>query len=153
MWTQVRVLGGAYGCMCTFPRSGYSSFVSYRDPNCKSTLDVYKGVVDYVRNFDCDERDMTKYIIGSIAKMDAPMNSRAKGNFSNAAFLTGVTDQDLQKERDQVLACKPEDIRALAPYMEAIISTGAVAAIGGEDKIRENKDCFLSIKNLFGDNE
>ena len=153
LWTQVRVLGGAYGCMCTFPRSGYSSFVSYRDPNCKSTLDVYKGVVDYVRNFDCDERDMTKYIIGSIAKMDAPMNSRAKGNFSNAAFLTGVTDQDLQKEREQVLACKPEDIRALAPYMEAIISTGAVAAIGGEDKIRENKDCFLSIKNLFGDNE
>ena len=64
LWINVRVKGGAYGCMNTFLRSGESYFVSYRDPNLSDTLDVYDRIPEYIKSFSPDERDMTKYIIG-----------------------------------------------------------------------------------------
>ena len=47
LWTNIRVKGGAYGCMSGFKRSGESFFVSYRDPHLKRTLDIFAGIPDY----------------------------------------------------------------------------------------------------------
>ena len=44
LWMQVRVLGGAYGCMSNFTRNGNVYFVSYRDPNLEKTMDVYMNI-------------------------------------------------------------------------------------------------------------
>ena len=60
LWINLRVKGGAYGCMSGFKRSGESFFVSYRDPHLRRTLEVYEGVPEYVRTFAADEREMTK---------------------------------------------------------------------------------------------
>ena len=78
LWINVRVKGGAYGCMNTFLRSGESYFVSYRDPNLSDTLDVYDRIPEYIKNFSPDERDMTKYIIGTFSALDTPMNPEAR---------------------------------------------------------------------------
>ena len=69
LWLNVRVKGGAYGCMSGFKRSGNCFFVSYRDPNLKKTFDVFAGIPEYIRNFNADEKEMTKYIIGTISGM------------------------------------------------------------------------------------
>ena len=61
LWINLRVKGGAYGCMSGFKRNGESFLVSYRDPHLKRTLEVYQGVPDYIRAFEADEREMTKY--------------------------------------------------------------------------------------------
>ena len=65
----MRVKGGAYGCMCSFNRSGNAYFTSYRDPNLLETYEIYKEAPDYVRSFEADERDMMKYIIGAISRI------------------------------------------------------------------------------------
>ena len=85
LWINVRVKGGAYGCMNTFLRSGESYFVSYRDPNLSDTLDVYDRIPEYIKSFSPDERDMTKYIIGTFSALDTPMNPEAKGSRSLSA--------------------------------------------------------------------
>lgn len=87
LWINVRVKGGAYGCMNTFLRSGESYFVSYRDPNLSDTLDVYDRIPEYIKSFSPDERDMTKYIIGTFSALDTPMNPEAKGSRSLSAYL------------------------------------------------------------------
>ena len=61
LWINLRVKGGAYGCMSAITRSGDGYFVSYRDPNMKETNDIYEGIPEYLENFNADERDMTKY--------------------------------------------------------------------------------------------
>ena len=91
LWINVRVKGGAYGCMNTFLRSGESYFVSYRDPNLSDTLDVYDRIPEYIKSFSPDERDMTKYIIGTFSALDTPMNPEAKGSRSLSAYLEGIT--------------------------------------------------------------
>ena len=70
---NVRVKGGAYGVMNGAGRTGEGYFVSYRDPNLKETNQVFENVVKYLEEFDADERDMTKYVIGTISDLDVPL--------------------------------------------------------------------------------
>ena len=137
LWVNIRVTGGAYGCMCGFSRNGYGYLVSYRDPHLTATLDVYKNAADYVRTFDVSDRDMTKYIIGTISSMDQPLEPSALGDRSFMGYLTGTTPEMLQKEREQVLNTTQDGIRALAPYMEALMEAGTVCAIGNDKRIQE----------------
>jgi len=150
LWNQVRVRGGAYGCMCMFRRNGRSFFVSYRDPNLDRTVEVYEKAAEYVRNFDADERTMTQYIIGAVADLDIPKTPAAKGLYALNAYLTGTTEAMIQRDRDELLACTPEIIRSLADYIEAFMATGAYCVLGGEEKINASADSFDHIEPLFG---
>ena len=149
LWINVRVKGGAYGCMCSFNRSGNAYFTSYRDPNLLETYEIYKEAPDYVRSFEADERDMTKYIIGAISRMDAPLTPSADGNFSLICYLMGIDDADLQRTRDEVLGATPEVIRGLAGYVEAAVDGGVICAIGDEARIEDAKDAFTEVKSVF----
>ncbi len=149
LWINVRVKGGAYGCMNSFNRSGGVTFVSYRDPNLKETLEVYKGAVKYIEEFEADERDMTKYIIGTISDMDIPLTPKMRGDRALSMYLSGLTFEKLQAERDAVLNADTAAIRALAPYIKAVIEQNNICVIGAEEKIKENSDLFKSVENLF----
>ena len=149
LWTNIRVLGGAYGRMCAFNRSGNSYFATYRDPHLKRSYDVFRKTLNYVENFKCSDRDMTKYIIGTIAKLDMPLTPVAEGNFSFGCYIAGISDNDLQRERDEILMCTADKIRELSSYVKAVIESGAVAAIGSREKIEEDKECFKVTKNLL----
>lgn len=149
LWLNVRVKGGAYGCMCSFNRSGNAYFTSYRDPNLLETYEIYRNAPEYVRSFEADERDMTKYIIGAISKLDAPLTPSAEGNFSFACYLMGLEDAELQRNRDEVLATTPEVIRGLAGYVEAAVDGDVLCAVGDETKLEEAKQAFLEVKNVF----
>ena len=146
LWQNLRVIGGAYGCGASFARNGSAIFYSYRDPHIKNTLKVYEGIPAYLRSFTADEREMTKYVIGTISDFDVPLTPRMAGNRSMSLYMNGISREKLQKERDQVLDCSEEDIRALAPMMEAVLSKNALCVVGGEDKIRSEKELF---KNLL----
>jgi Zn-dependent M16 (insulinase) family peptidase len=145
LWLNVRVKGGAYGCMCSFSRSGNAYLTSYRDPNLLETYEIYKKAPEYVKNFNCDDRDMTKYVIGAISKLDAPLTPVSEGNFSFVSWLMGLNDEDLQRERDQVLSCTNSDIQALEPYVRAIIDADTICVIGNEDKVEKVRDSFKNI--------
>ena len=67
LWQNLRVIGGAYGCMSNFGRSGTGCLVSYRDPKLVATDKIYEGIPEYLKNFSIDERDMTKYVIGAMS--------------------------------------------------------------------------------------
>ena len=149
LWNNVRVKGGAYGCMSGFGKTGDSYFASYRDPNLENTNEIFERTTEYLENFQADERDMTKYIIGTISDMDTPLNPYAKGNRSLTAYLTNLTFEDVQRERDQVLNAKDEDIRALKAYVQAVLRPDNLCVIGGEEKIEEQKQLFKEVKNLF----
>ena len=149
LWENIRVKGGAYGCMCSFSMNGDGYLVSYRDPKLMETYEVYKNAPNYVKNFDADDRTMTKYIIGAISDMDTPMEPSAKGAYSFACYLSGMTEERLQEDRDQVLGCTQETIRSLEPIVAEIVNQGMICAVGNEDKIKEAKDSFGEVRHVF----
>ncbi len=145
LWQNVRVKGGAYGCMSNFSRTGEGYFVSYRDPNLKQTMEIYEGVVEYLKNFDVSDRDMTKYIIGTISNIDQPMTPSTKGDRSLSLYMSRVTEEMIKTEREQILNATKEDIQALSKVAEAMLQARQICVIGGEDKIEENADMFMNV--------
>ncbi len=149
LWAQVRVRGGAYGCMCQFGKTGESYFVSYRDPNLEKTLEVYEKAADFVAGFEADERTMTQYIIGAVSALDMPLTPSAQGNYSLAGYMTGYTYERAQKERDELLAADAGTIRDLAAYIRAFMEDGCLCVVGNEERIREQKERFGEISYLI----
>lgn len=148
LWTNIRVVGGAYGCMNTFLRTGESYFVSYRDPNLARTNEVYDQIPEYIRGFEADERDMTKYIIGTFGALDTPLNPEAKGSRSMAAYLQKLDYEDIQRERDEILASSPADIRALAGLVQSVLDDGCLCVIGNEGAVAGEQGLFMQVKAL-----
>lgn len=149
LWNQVRVKGGAYGCMCSFSKSGESYFVSYRDPNLKKTIDVYEEAAEYIASFDQDDRSMTQYIIGAISELDTPLNAPAKALRSLSAYMTNQTETDLQKVRDELLATDQETIRGLAAYIRAFMQQEYLCVVGNEEKVKEEAALFDEVRDLY----
>ncbi|MCR5608787.1 MAG: insulinase family protein [Lachnospiraceae bacterium] len=148
LWINVRVQGGAYGAMCSFLRDGLSYFTSYRDPQLEKTNQIYEDVVKYIEEFEADEKTMTKYVIGAISSVDAPLTPYSQGQRDFSIYITGLTAEDVQRERDEILNITVEDIRKLAPLVKSILSGNNFCVIGNENKIEECKEMFMEVKNI-----
>ena len=148
LWNNVRVKGGAYGCMCSFGKSGESYFVSYRDPNLEKTVAVYEAAADYVENWQGDEEELTQYLIGAISDLDTPKTPQDIGTFSLGGYLTGLDEAELQKERDEILSVDAASIHALAKHIRAFMSDDCLCVLGREEKIKE-ADGFGRKEQLF----
>ena len=145
LWTRIRVQGGAYGAFAQFARNGNMLFCSYRDPNLRETLQVYDDMADYLAKVDISEREMTKYIIGTLSRVDLPMTPSMKGDKAMARQLSQVTTEQLQQERDQLIDTTLADIRALSPIMRAVMSDNYICALGSEQKINQEKTLFSKV--------
>ncbi|MCD7866471.1 MAG: insulinase family protein [Clostridiales bacterium] len=148
LWQNIRVRGGAYGCGCNAGRTGDIYFTSYRDPNLGRTLDVYRGVAEYLKAFDVDERDMTRYVIGTFSEMDAPLTPAGMGRRSLQAWLNGTSYEVIQRERDEVLAADCQSIRDLAGLLETALSDAYICAIGNEEILRHESGLFEAMEVL-----
>ncbi len=148
LWLNVRVLGGAYGVMNSFDKNGDTYFVSYRDPNLRKTEDVFEGIPEYLEEFDPDERDMTKYIIGTISSMDTPLSPQAKGRRSLSAYITGTPYEHIQKIRDEVLSTSRDDIRSLSWVVRSVLEDGNRCIIGDENEIVKENGLFDTVESL-----
>jgi Zn-dependent M16 (insulinase) family peptidase len=150
LWNNVRVKGGAYGCMCSFSGvDGDVYFTSYRDPNLKETNQVYEDIPKFLESFTSDERDITKNIIGTISTLDTPLTPQAKGSRSLSILLSGLTYEDLKREREEIINVSQDDIRALSGLIRAVLDEGHICVIGNESKVEENRDMFSQVKNLM----
>ncbi|MBQ3665904.1 MAG: insulinase family protein [Lachnospiraceae bacterium] len=149
LWKNIREQGGAYGCNCVFGKSGESYFSSYRDPNLARTNEVFEKVPEYVKKFDTDERNMTKYVIGTISGMDTPLTAAAKGNRSMSAFLTNEKIENLKKDRMQVLCTDAKKIRSLWKLVASVFEDVNLCVVGNEGKIEEDTELFKITENLF----
>ena len=148
LWQNIRVKGGAYGCMSNFNRIGEGYLISYRDPNLEKTMEIYEGVVDYLENFNVDDRDMNKFIIGTISNIDRPMNPAAKGSRSMNLYMNHVTEEMIREEREQILTAGQSDIRALSKVLRAMLDAEQICVIGSEEKIEECREMFGEVRTL-----
>ena len=149
LWINVRVQGGAYGCMCAFGDNGSSYLASYRDPNMMETYDIYRNAAEYVANFRADDRDMTKYIIGTIGASDVPLTANDSGERDFGYYLLGITDEYRQKLRDELLATNQATIRSLSQLVKSVSDNGVICVVGNEKKIEQAAENFKELRNVF----
>ncbi len=151
LWNRVRVQGGAYGAVVSLQRNGNAAFASYRDPRLTETIDVYENAASYLRSFRADRKEMTRYIIGTIATLDRHLTPREKAEKAARMHLCGITQEMLQKERDEVLACDAQKISAFAEVIEAIMRDEYLCALGNEVVLREHANLFRTLVQVMED--
>ena len=149
LWNRVRVQGGAYGGFANLARSGNIVFVSYRDPNLQETLSAYDGISDYIGRFEASERGMTKYIIGTISELDSPLTPSMKGERATSNYIRGISEEQRQKEREEVLTTRPEDIKSFKDLLSDVTKENYYCVLGNEAKLKDNKDVFANLVNVF----
>ena len=145
-WTKIRVQGGAYGAFTSFNRNGMMYFGSYRDPNLTETLAVFDGTADYLAGFDASEREMDKYIIGTMSNIDTPLTPQMKGSAAATCWLRGITEEDRQKARDEILDTRQADVQKLAPLVKACMEEHVLCVFGGQEKINAHKEVFGEVR-------
>ncbi len=148
LWKNIRVLGGAYGCMSSYAKNGDSAFVTYRDPNLGNSIEVFEKASEYLRNFDEEDRTILQYIIGAISDLDTPKTPSGKGAYGLTAYLCNAKMENIQRNRDELLGTTKETIRGLADYVDAFMQDECLCVIGTNDKIEEEKDRFKNIEQL-----
>ncbi|MBU8892482.1 MAG: insulinase family protein [Bacteroidales bacterium] len=145
---QVRVIGGAYGGFTGFSQSGNVYFASYRDPNLRETLDNYDASPEFLQKFEADENEMTRFIIGTISRMDRPTTASQRGSIAVSRYFRKTTIEELKTERNAVLNTTAEDIKSFEKMVSDILSQNAICVYGNTDKIKENKELFDEILNI-----
>ena len=149
LWNNVRVKGGAYGAMSNINRDGSLIFVSYRDPNLVNTLNAYDNAIKYLESFNVSDREMTKYIIGTISNLDTPLMPYYKGIKATSMYIKNITKEDREKERAEVLNTKVENIKSYANIVNQAMNQEYLAVVGNEKEIKDNKDLFNNLINVF----
>ncbi|NTW72503.1 MAG: insulinase family protein [Eubacteriaceae bacterium] len=149
LWNKVRVQGGAYGSFFSIGRTGTLFLGSYRDPHLTNTLKIFDEGHIYLDNFNGSQEDMDKYIIGTISNLDTPMTPSMKGTYSTSNYLRNISDDMLQKERDEILACTTEDVRNAAKLLKAAMDMDYLCVLGDEGKINSEKGVFKTVVNIF----
>uniref|UniRef100_A0A383WCE6 Peptidase M16C associated domain-containing protein n=1 Tax=Tetradesmus obliquus TaxID=3088 RepID=A0A383WCE6_TETOB len=154
LWDKVRVVGGAYGGFCSFDsHSGMFTFLSYRDPNLLDTLEAYDGSIDFLRGVELDQDALTKAIIGTMGDLDAYQLPDAKGYTAFSRYLLGVTDEERQERREQVLGTSLKDFRAFAEVLDCVRGDAArVVAVTNADKaaqVLQEKPGFWEVRKVL----
>lgn len=159
LWNNIRIKGGAYGANMSVDNTSVI-FSSYRDPNLKETIDTINNIPEYLKNFKADDKEMTNYVIGAVGKVDSSndmlskyMGPAADGMVADNLYISGTKQSDLQKEREELISTKAEDIRNFAPVIDALLKENYLTVVGGEAKIKENKKNFMTIKDLLTSKE
>ncbi|MCM1991814.1 insulinase family protein [Oceanirhabdus seepicola] len=145
---RVRAKGGAYGVGITFTRTGDVTVASYRDPNLKETLKVYDDAAQYIKNLTMDQETLTKFIIGAMSQVDRATTPHMKGEIATQNYIRNISQADIQRERDELLNTKPEEIKVLAELLEKVMEMDYCCVLGNDNTIKENEDAFNKLVKL-----
>ena len=148
LWNRIRVQGGAYGAHFGINRAGELYFASFRDPNLSKTLDAYNEAFEYVENLEVSRREMEKYIIGTISSKDVPLSTALKADAADTMYFNKTTQEDLQKERDEILGTTNESLRSTAAMIREAMDKNVLCVIGSEEAVRAAEEEFKEIKYI-----
>ncbi|MEG0508073.1 MAG: insulinase family protein [Eubacterium sp.] len=148
LWNRIRVQGGAYGAFFGINRVGDLYFASYRDPNLLKTIDAYNEASEYIEKLDIPRREMEKYIIGTISSKDVPLSTAIKGEVADTMYFNGLSSEDVQKERDEILGTTLENLKEAAQMVKKAMDQTVICVIGSEESVRQAEAVFKEVKYI-----
>ena len=147
LWTKIRIQGGAYGATARFELNGLGVFASYRDPQLAKSLEAYKQLPSWLKTVEFSNRELDKYVIGTISGMDTPLTNTMRLDQAAIQYLKNLPDSTRQRIRDEVLHVTNADLQALGKVVEDMLSDGLLCVVGGKQPIEDNREKFTSIIN------
>ncbi len=131
LWNAVRVKGGAYGVNLAVRPMGDVGFTSYRDPSPGKTLDTFTKAAQSLRDTAAGG-DITKYIISTISSTELVLSPSMEGLRAANMWLNGQSNEDLARQRREILHTTPGKLTAFADTLDAVCAQDRICVIGGK---------------------
>lgn len=148
LWNEVRVKGGAYGTSMHVFDDGEVQFSSFRDPRCSQSLDTFSAAGSALRRF-CDSGEAPdKYIISTIGSLEKPIMPMGEDARAAAMYFGNLTEDDLKKERSEVLGTTVEQLREFSGVLDRLAGKSNVCVIGGENIIEACGEKLAKVETL-----
>ena len=149
LWTNIRVLGGAYGMGVKINREGNICFTTYRDPNLSKSDIVFKDIIKYLENINFSDEILTKYKIGTIGTIDMTLNDVMRHERNVRLYLLNITNEELNRERSEILDANIFDIKNTINILREVIYTNEICSLISEKNREEGKEYYKNVKDLF----
>ncbi len=148
LWNKIRVQGGAYGAFMNAGPSGDLYFGSYRDPKLTKTFEAIEGVVAYIKELKLSQRELEKYIIGTISSKDVPLSLAMKGEVADNLYFSKVSDFDKQKEREEILATNQASLKEFEKMLEDVLKQKVLCVLGNEEIVKKESHHFKEVRTI-----
>jgi Zn-dependent M16 (insulinase) family peptidase len=149
IWDNIRILGGAYGGGFAVERNGVCSFWSYRDPNLEKTISVFDGTADYLETLELSETELSDAIIATIGGIDKPLTPPQKAERVASMFYSGLTQEHLQREWNEILSTTNDDFRKFASMFRNIKEQNNLCVFGNNETLETHKKLFQNIVRIM----
>jgi hypothetical protein len=106
-------------------------------------------MADYIKNLKLTDSQMSDYIISTIAGLDYPENISDQGISSDFDYMSGITQDDMQRMRDKVLSTTLQDIQSYASKIDSVMKQNNYCVLGDSTKIEKNKSIFKNVINVL----
>ncbi len=139
LWSEIRAKGGAYGCGIT-SKAGNIMFFSYRDPNPRHSIDVYKATSDFLDSYYNHIDNLDNLIIGTIGESDPLLTAKTKISTGNEEYFSNMTYQDKCELRTQILSTTKEDFLKIKDVFDKVSENADVCIVAGANLLEQCED-------------
>lgn len=146
LWNEIRLSGGAYGADLSLTRDGNVMLISYCDPNLVETIECFQEIGDYLENLQLEEKELERYIIGTLGGMDYPTTMEQKSEQVLIKYVCGITDEMLEQERREVLNTTQEQLQKIGQYFKEM--PPYLCVIGSGKKLKKHKELFEHLATI-----
>ncbi|MFX0549336.1 insulinase family protein [Hathewaya histolytica] len=148
LWPRVRVKGGAYGINTLINSKGDIGIVSYRDPNLKQTLNVYRGIPEYIKNLNLTEKELESYKISTLAPYCHTNTIEEKVHFADYMYFCDLKREDIEKELKEIKNTKLKDIKSYEKLFREGLKESNITVIGNKSEIEKEREIFNNIDDI-----
>ncbi|GLT37013.1 hypothetical protein SLA2020_113570 [Shorea laevis] len=99
-----------------------------------------------------DDDTLTKAIIGTIGDVDAYQLPDAKGYSSLLRYLLGITEEERQRRREEILSTSLKDFKEFADVIDAVKDKGVSVAVASPDDVEaanKERSNFFQVKKAL----
>ena len=135
LWNEVRVQGGAYGAGMRMGMGGSLFTYSYRDPSPARSLEVYRNIGNFVRQFAESCEDITGFIISTVAETEPLASPDQLGADADRNWFSGFSLEQAKAERQQMLHATAADLAKWCDALDALREQASVCVVGYADAL------------------
>ena len=148
LWNAVRVQGGAYGAGMRSGRSGNLFCYSFRDPTPDRTLNTFRSMADFLKEFRSSGEQLDKFIISTIAGTEPLAAPRQLGNMADAKWFAGVTAENAIQERRELLEATWDQLLSWCDMLDRFQDLAAICVVGHSEALKACEAEGLTLVDL-----
>ena len=139
LFSEIRLKGNAYGAGCSYSSLGkVISLYSYRDPHVSRTLDVFAGLINYLKDVNWTQTDVDRAIIATTQNDSPVLRPEVVTSLALERHLTAQTAEVREARYERSLKATVADVKqTLVDVFTTGMEKSSICVMSSREKLEE----------------